>query len=98
MPIYEYQCEACGRRTEAIQRLSEKPLTECAECGGPIRRLLSAPAVQFKGSGWYVTDYAGRKSSAPAEGASDSKPDPAPAAGEAKSDKKAGETGSKPSE
>lgn len=63
MPIYEYQCDDCGKRVEAIQRLSDEPLTECGECGGSLRRLISAPAVQFKGTGWYVTDYAGRKSS-----------------------------------
>ena len=62
MPIYEYQCDDCGHRSEAIQRLSDDPLSECLECGGTIRRLISAPAFQFKGSGWYVTDYGGRKS------------------------------------
>ena len=61
MPIYEYQCDDCGHRSEAIQRLADDPLTECLECGGVIRRLISAPAFQFKGSGWYVTDYGGRK-------------------------------------
>lgn len=61
MPLYEYLCEACGRRTEVLQRLDEPPLAKCAECGGPLRKLLSAPAFQFKGSGWYLTDYA-RKS------------------------------------
>ena len=61
MPIYEYECEACGRRSEAIQRLAEAHLTECEECGGRVRRLISAPAVQFKGTGWYVTDYAKSK-------------------------------------
>jgi putative FmdB family regulatory protein len=60
MPIYEYQCEACERRTEAIQRLDEPPLTICPHCGGPLVKLMSAPAFQFKGSGWYVTDYAGK--------------------------------------
>lgn len=61
MPLYEYECQSCGRRTELIQRVADAPLAECPECGGPVRRLLSAPAVQFKGTGWYVTDYAGRK-------------------------------------
>lgn len=61
MPLYEYLCESCGRRTEVLQRLDEPPLTTCSECGGPLRKLLSAPAFQFKGSGWYLTDYA-RKS------------------------------------
>lgn len=61
MPLYEYLCEACGRRTEALQRLDEPPLTVCPHCEGKLRKLLSAPAFQFKGSGWYLTDYA-RKS------------------------------------
>jgi putative FmdB family regulatory protein len=60
MPIYEYQCESCEQRTEAIQRLAEPPLTICPHCGGPLVKLLSAPAFQFKGTGWYVTDYAGK--------------------------------------
>jgi putative FmdB family regulatory protein len=58
MPIYESACAACGRVTEVIQRLDEAPLTVCPECGGAVRKLLSAPAFQFKGEGWYVTDYA----------------------------------------
>ena len=61
MPLYEYACEACGRRNEALQRLSDPPLTVCPHCGGKLKKLVSAPAFQFKGSGWYVTDYA-RKS------------------------------------
>ena len=60
MPIYEYQCGACGARTEILQRLDEAPLTHCPHCGGPMSKLVSAPAFQFKGSGWYVTDYAGK--------------------------------------
>ncbi len=60
MPLYEYQCTECGHRTEQIQRLSDPPLASCPECGGRVRKLFSAPAVQFKGSGWYVTDYAGK--------------------------------------
>lgn len=58
MPIYEYECRACERRVEAIQQFSDPPLTECAECGGDLKKMVSAPAFQFKGSGWYVTDYA----------------------------------------
>lgn len=58
MPIYEYACEACGRVTEVIQRLDDPPLAACPECGGAVKKLLSAPAFQFKGEGWYVTDYA----------------------------------------
>jgi putative FmdB family regulatory protein len=58
MPIYEYQCGECGKRTEAIQRLADEVLTICPSCGGPLTKLMSAPAFQFKGTGWYVTDYA----------------------------------------
>ncbi len=94
MPIYEYLCDACGHLSEAIQRLSDAPLTECDECGGPVRRLISAPAFQFKGSGWYVTDYAGRKSPESSTAAADSKESAAPAAGTEKSEKKASESGS----
>lgn len=63
MPIYEYECAACERRTEVLQKLSDPSPTECEECGGELKRLISAPAVQFKGTGWYVTDYGGRKNS-----------------------------------
>ena len=59
MPIYEYQCGSCGQRFEAIQKVADQPLDACRKCGkGPVQRLLSSPAIQFKGSGWYVTDYA----------------------------------------
>jgi putative FmdB family regulatory protein len=58
MPIYEYACESCGRVTEVIQRLDDPPLAACPECGGAVKKLFSAPAFQFKGEGWYVTDYA----------------------------------------
>ena len=67
MPLYEYQCKKCGHRFEKIQKFSDKPIKKCPECGGAVEQLLSAPAVQFKGSGWYVTDYAkkGAASTAP---------------------------------
>ncbi len=58
MPIYEYQCRQCGERSEALQRFADPPLSECGQCGGELRKLISAPAFQFKGTGWYVTDYA----------------------------------------
>jgi putative FmdB family regulatory protein len=61
MPIYEYECQKCKRRTEAIQRMGERPLKICPHCGGKLKKLASAPAIQFKGSGWYVTDYARAK-------------------------------------
>ena len=58
MPIYEYQCEACGHSLEALQQLSEPPLKKCPDCGKPkLRRLLSAPMFLLKGSGWYETDF-----------------------------------------
>jgi putative FmdB family regulatory protein len=65
MPLYEYQCKKCGHRFEKIQKFSDKPVKKCPECGGVVEQTISAPAVQFKGSGWYVTDYA-KKSTAPA--------------------------------
>jgi putative FmdB family regulatory protein len=62
MPLYEYQCESCHERFERIQKFSDPPLDVCPKCGsGPVKKLLSSPAIQFKGSGWYITDYA-RKS------------------------------------
>ena len=57
MPIYEYECLQCGKRTEWLQRMSDPPLAACPQCGGEVRRLISAPAFQFKGSGFYKTDY-----------------------------------------
>lgn len=70
MPIYEYECRRCGRRIEAMQRIADPPLAVCEECGGELRKLISAPAFQFKGSGWYVTDYAraGSGNGRPSEG------------------------------
>lgn len=58
MPLYEYQCKKCRHRFEKIQKFSDKPIKKCPECGGAVEQVVSAPAVQFKGSGWYVTDYA----------------------------------------
>ena len=63
MPLYEYQCSRCGTRIEKIQKFSDRPLTKCEHCGGKLERLLSSPAIQFKGSGWYVTDYARKSAS-----------------------------------
>lgn len=73
MPIYEYECESCKTRSEALQKFDDPPLTKCEKCGGHLRRLISAPAFQFKGSGWYVTDYGGKRgASAPAASKSES--------------------------
>lgn len=61
MPLYEYKCQQCGEQFEVLQKFSDAPLVTHDQCGGPVDRLLSAPGFQFKGSGWYVTDYAGKK-------------------------------------
>src|SRR5690349_2506835 len=83
MPLYEYQCEECGQRFERIRKFSDPPLEEpCPKCGGPIKKLISSPAIQFKGKGWYVTDYAKSGSTEPSkseaatsEASADAKPD-----------------------
>jgi putative FmdB family regulatory protein len=59
MPIYEFQCRKCGAKLEVLQKMNDKQPVKCKKCGGRLDRLQSAPAIQFKGSGWYVTDYAG---------------------------------------
>ena len=67
MPLYEYQCDGkCGQRFEVIQKFSDPPVKKCPNCGGKVHKLLSSPAIQFKGSGWYITDYA-RKSGVSAD-------------------------------
>ena len=73
MPLYEYECDACGKRFERIQKFSDPLLDVCPSCGGGVKNLLSSPAFQFKGSGWYITDYA-KKSAG--DGAKDSKESP----------------------
>ena len=81
MPIYEYLCVACGQKTETLQRIGDPPPPGCPHCGGELKRLVSAPAFQFKGSGWYASDYA-VKSGAPeskGEGAGADKPADKPA-------------------
>ena len=72
MPLYEYQCKKCKHRFEKIQKFSDPPVKRCPECGSGVEKLLHAPAVQFKGTGWYVTDYAGKQPAA-AEGSADKK-------------------------
>ena len=65
MPLYEYECEKCGDVFEAIQKFSDAPLATHEKCGGSVHRKISAPALQFKGSGWYITDYAKNSGSTP---------------------------------
>ncbi len=76
MPIYEYECESCQERFELMQKFSDKPLKKCIKCGGSVHKVLSPPALLFKGSGWYVTDYASpeRKKARKADGDGGSKP------------------------
>jgi putative FmdB family regulatory protein len=101
MPLYEYECDACGKRFEVIQKFSDAPVEACGECGkGPVHRLLSSPAIQFKGSGWYITDYAqkGKSDSGSASAKSETaeKSDAKPAAKtEAKSEAGATSTAAK---
>ena len=94
MPLYEYECFLCGHRFERIQRVGDDPVADCPECGGSVRRLLGVPALQFKGSGWYVTDYGkgtgGRAGEKPREKSSSE--DSAPAAA-SKPPKKSSDTG-----
>jgi len=61
MPLYEYRCLQCGERFEVIQKFSDKPLTHCSKCNGELEKVLHAPVLQFKGTGWYVTDYGVKK-------------------------------------
>lgn len=64
MPLYEYLCSSCKKKIEVLQGFNEKPIRNCPHCGGKLKKLMSSPAIQFKGSGWYVTDYAGKSGSA----------------------------------
>ena len=84
MPIYEYECLACGRTIEAFQKFSDAPLTRCQHCQGRLKKLISNTSFQLKGSGWYVTDYA-RSDKGGAKGEKAGKPPQ-----EAKPDKAAG--------
>ena len=96
MPLYEYHCDACGRQFELIRKFSDLPLDKCPHCGSTVRKLFSSPAIQFKGSGFYITDYA-KKDQTPATPSGDAKPDAASkdkGAGE-KSGEKSGENSAK---
>jgi putative FmdB family regulatory protein len=79
MPIHEYKCKTCGARTEALQKLRDKPLQKCAKCGGPLVKLISSPAIQFKGSGFYLTDYSPKNVPSKEEKARDQAPADKPA-------------------
>lgn len=70
MPLYEYQCESCNHRFERIQKYADPPIDTCPNCAGKTRKLFSSPAIQFKGTGWYITDYARKGSNDAAKGGS----------------------------
>ena len=84
MPLYEYECEQCKRRTEKIQKFSDAPLTVCPHCGGPLEQLIHAPAVSFKGGGWYADLYSSSKKSGAGDTKSEAGSSP-PAPGEGSS-------------
>ena len=88
MPLYEYECTQCGAVEEALQKFSDKPLTQCAQCNGKLRKLISSSSFHLKGSGWYVTDYAKKTkpTSTPAENGKQAKTsDPQAGSGTSKS-------------
>ena len=94
MPLYEYQCESCTKRFERIQKFSDPPVDVCPHCGqGPVRKLLSSPAIQFKGSGFYITDYP-KKSSSEA-GSKSSSESTSSSSSDTKSDSKAPDSATK---
>jgi len=91
MPIYEYECIPNKHRFEVIQKFSDPPVEYCTICGGPVQKMLSAPAIQFKGSGWYITDYAKKSSSSedkPASTTTEKKEESKPTATETKTETK----------
>ena len=97
MPRYEYRCDSCGDTFEVQQKFSDPPLEVHPTCGGHVERLISAPAIQFKGSGWYVTDYAKGSSSKPAEQKDGADAKPAASSGvETKPESKASAEAPKP--
>jgi putative FmdB family regulatory protein len=77
MPLYEYECGKCGKRFEVIEKFSDEPLTTHQGCGGEVHRLISTSALQFKGSGWYINDYAKGNANAPDNGAAKKTDSPA---------------------
>jgi putative FmdB family regulatory protein len=74
LPLYEYRCQKCGTRIEKIQKFSDAALKRCEKCGGKLERLVSAPSIQFKGTGWYVTDYPRKSSGSDGDDSKPAKP------------------------
>ena len=96
MPLYEYECDACAHRFERIQKFSDPPIDVCPTCGSAVRKLLSSPAIQFKGSGWYITDYAKRSGSVESSSSSSSSTSDGGDKKSESSDKSSSSTESKP--
>jgi putative FmdB family regulatory protein len=71
VPLYEYQCKKCKHKFEKIQKFSDRPIKKCPECGSPVEKVMHAPNVQFKGTGWYVTDYGGKSDKSKSDGGSE---------------------------
>jgi putative FmdB family regulatory protein len=94
MPLYEYECKKCHHRVEKIQSFSARHMKKCPDCGGVLEQVISAPAVQFKGSGWYVTDYAKKSSAASSSNGDSSSKAESKADSDSKGDSKS-ESGSK---
>lgn len=93
MPLYEYRCDQCDEVFEVMQKFSDAPLETHDKCGGPVRRLLSVPALQFKGTGWYITDYA--RSGSGGNGSNGSSSEPGSKGAKSESTAKSGDTASK---
>jgi putative FmdB family regulatory protein len=100
LPLYEYKCKKCGRRFEKIRKFSDPPFTTCESCGGKLEQLLSSPAIRFKGSGFYINDYARKSSDASSTSSADSAPSTEKKEKETGKDKgtEKGKESSKPSE
>ena len=98
MPLYDYECEQCHRHTEKIQKFSDAPLTECPHCGGHIERVLHAPAVAFKGGGWYADGYGNKKSGGASSGGKSGESKTSESKSDTKSSESKSDTGSKTAE
>ena len=99
MPIYEFECRKCKAHLEVFQKINDKPPVKCRKCGGRLERKISAPAIQFKGSGWYVTDYASKATKgerSESESSAEAKPDKSEKAEKTSSPKKTSDKGSSP--
>jgi len=92
VPIYEYECKKCGHLFEVIQKASDGPIKKCEKCKGKVERLISSPAIQFKGSGWYVTDYARKGSGSDGESSSSSESESSNSSDKKATDKKKAKT------